>query len=148
MKYIDEFQDPELAARLLDDIRASVTRPWALMEVCGGQTHSIIRHGIDQLLPDEVELIHGPGCPVCVTPLEVIDKALAIASRPEVVFCSFGDMLRVPGTGRDLFQVRGEGGDVRVVYSRSTRCGSRRRTRTGRSSSSASASRPRRRPTR
>nr|WP_197973433.1 hydrogenase formation protein HypD [Streptomyces gossypiisoli] len=106
-----------MAARLLDDIRATVSRPWALMEVCGGQTHTIIRHGIDQLLPDEVELIHGPGCPVCVTPLEVIDKALEIASRPEVIFCSFGDMLRVPGTGRDLFQVRGEGGDVRVVYS-------------------------------
>ena len=117
MKYIDEFQDPELARRLLDDIHATVTRPWALMEVCGGQTHTIIRHGIDQLLPDEVELIHGPGCPVCVTPLEVIDKALEIASGPEVIFCSFGDMLRVPGTGRDLFQVRSEGGDVRVVYS-------------------------------
>ncbi|MBO8195114.1 hydrogenase formation protein HypD [Streptomyces oryzae] len=117
MKYIDEFQDPMLAERLLEDIHAAVTRPWALMEVCGGQTHSIIRHGIDQLLPEEVELIHGPGCPVCVTPLELIDKALEIASRPEVIFCSFGDMLRVPGTGRDLFQVRSEGGDVRVVYS-------------------------------
>jgi hydrogenase expression/formation protein HypD len=117
VKYIEEFQNPELARRLLAEIAATVTRPWALMEVCGGQTHSIIRHGIDQLLPDEVELIHGPGCPVCVTPLEVIDKALEIASRPGVVFCSFGDMLRVPGTGRDLFQVRGEGGDVRVVYS-------------------------------
>lgn len=117
MKYIDEFQDPDLARRLLDRIHATVTRPWALMEVCGGQTHTIIRHGIDQLLPDQVELIHGPGCPVCVTPLEVIDKALEIASRPEVIFCSFGDMLRVPGTGRDLFGVRGEGGDVRVVYS-------------------------------
>jgi hydrogenase expression/formation protein HypD len=117
VKYIDEFNDPDLARRLLDEIRATVTRPWALMEVCGGQTHSIIRHGIDQLLPDEVELIHGPGCPVCVTPLEVIDKALEIASRPGVVFCSFGDMLRVPGTDRDLFRVKGEGGDVRVVYS-------------------------------
>ncbi|MCM2577681.1 hydrogenase formation protein HypD [Streptomyces meridianus] len=117
MKYIEEFQDPELAQRLLDDIHATVTRPWALMEVCGGQTHSIIRHGIDQLLPDQVELIHGPGCPVCVTPLEVIDKALEIASRPGVIFCSFGDMLRVPGSNRDLFQVRSEGGDVRVVYS-------------------------------
>lgn len=117
MKYIDEFQDPQLAQRLLDDIHATVTRPWSLMEVCGGQTHTIIRHGIDQLLPDQVELIHGPGCPVCVTPLEVIDRALEIASRPEVIFCSFGDMLRVPGTDRDLFQVRSEGGDVRVVYS-------------------------------
>ncbi|WP_329467070.1 hydrogenase formation protein HypD [Streptomyces sp. NBC_01431] len=117
MKYIDEFNDPELARRLLDDIRATVTRPWALMEVCGGQTHSIVRHGIDQLLPEQVELIHGPGCPVCVTPLDVIDKALEIASRPGVIFCSFGDMLRVPGTDRDLFRVKGEGGDVRVVYS-------------------------------
>ncbi|MPY61144.1 hydrogenase formation protein HypD [Streptomyces spongiae] len=117
MKYIEEFNDPELARRLLDEIRATVTRPWAMMEVCGGQTHSIIRHGIDQLLPEEVELIHGPGCPVCVTPLEMIDKALAIAARPNVVFCSFGDMLRVPGTDRDLFRVKGEGGDVRVVYS-------------------------------
>ncbi|MFJ2778693.1 MULTISPECIES: hydrogenase formation protein HypD [unclassified Kitasatospora] len=117
MKYLEEFQNPELARGLLDDIRAAVTRPWALMEVCGGQTHTIIRHGIDQLLPEGVELIHGPGCPVCVTPLEVIDKALEIAARPEVVFCSFGDMLRVPGTDRDLFRVRSEGGDVRIVYS-------------------------------
>lgn len=117
MKYLDEFGDPQLAGRLLDDIRATVTRPWAMMEVCGGQTHSIIRHGLDQLLPDEVELIHGPGCPVCVTPLEMIDKALEIASRPEVIFCSFGDMLRVPGSDRDLFRIKGAGGDVRVVYS-------------------------------
>jgi hydrogenase expression/formation protein HypD len=117
VKYLDEFQDPELAGRLLDDIRATVTRPWAVMEVCGGQTHSIIRHGLDQLLPDGVEMIHGPGCPVCVTPLEVVDKALAIASLPDVIFCSFGDMLRVPGSDRDLFQVKSAGGDVRVVYS-------------------------------
>ncbi|MFD8095711.1 hydrogenase formation protein HypD [Streptomyces malaysiensis] len=117
MKYIDEFQDPGLARRLLDDIARTVTRPWAMMEVCGGQTHSIIRHGIDQLLPGNIELIHGPGCPVCVTPLEMIDKALEIASRPGVVFCSFGDMLRVPGSDRDLFRVKSDGGDVRVVYS-------------------------------
>jgi len=117
MKYIDEFNDPELAKRLLDDIHATVKQPWAIMEVCGGQTHSIIRHGIDQLIPDQVEMIHGPGCPVCVTPLELIDKALEIASRPEVIFCSFGDMLRVPGSGRDLFRVKSEGGDNRVVYS-------------------------------
>ncbi len=117
MKYIDEFNDPELAKRLLDDIHATVTRPWAIMEVCGGQTHSIIRHGIDQLIPDKIEMIHGPGCPVCVTPLELIDKALEVASRPDVIFCSFGDMLRVPGSGRDLFRVKSEGGDVRVVYS-------------------------------
>ena len=117
MKYIDEFNDPELAKRLLEDIHQTVTQPWALMEVCGGQTNSIIRHGIDQLIPDKIEMIHGPGCPVCVTPLELIDKALEIASRPDVIFCSFGDMLRVPGSGRDLFQVKSAGGDVRVVYS-------------------------------
>jgi hydrogenase expression/formation protein HypD len=117
VKYLEEFGNPQVGRRLLNEIRATVTRPWAIMEVCGGQTHSIIRHGIDQLLPPEVELIHGPGCPVCVTPLEMIDKALAIAARPGVIFCSFGDMLRVPGTDRDLFRVRGEGGDVRVVYS-------------------------------
>jgi hydrogenase expression/formation protein HypD len=117
MKYLDEFNDPELAAKLFAEIERTVTRPWAIMEVCGGQTHSIIRNGIDQLLPDEIELIHGPGCPVCVTPLGMIDKALAIAARPGVIFCSFGDMLRVPGSTQDLFQVKSEGGDVRIVYS-------------------------------
>jgi hydrogenase expression/formation protein HypD len=117
MKYLDEFSNPDLARKLLDQIHAATTRPWAMMEVCGGQTHSIIRHGIDQLLPEGIEMIHGPGCPVCVTPLEVIDKALAIAARPEVIFCSFGDMLRVPGSGQDLFTVKSGGGDVRVVYS-------------------------------
>lgn len=117
MKYLTEFRDGELARKLAAEIRAAVTRPWAVMEVCGGQTHSIIRNGIDQLLPPEVELIHGPGCPVCVTPVALIDKALAIAATPGVVFCSFGDMLRVPGTGGDLFAVKGRGGDVRVVYS-------------------------------
>jgi len=117
MKYLEEFRDPDLAQRLLDDIRRTVTKPWAIMEVCGGQTHSIIRNGIDQLLPAKVELIHGPGCPVCVTPLEIIDKALAIAAQPGVIFCSFGDMLRVPGSDKDLFRVKSEGGDVRIVYS-------------------------------
>jgi hydrogenase expression/formation protein HypD len=117
MKYLDEFSDPDLAARLLEQIHAATTRPWAIMEVCGGQTHSIIRHGIDQLLPEDVEMIHGPGCPVCVTPLEIIDRALAIAARPDVIFCSFGDMLRVPGSSHDLFRIKSEGGDVRVVYS-------------------------------
>jgi len=117
MKYLDEFSNPDLAKRLLDEIHAVATRRWAIMEVCGGQTHSIIRHGIDQLLPDEIEMIHGPGCPVCVTPLEIIDKALAIAAKPGVIFCSFGDMLRVPGSERDLFGIKSEGGDVRVVYS-------------------------------
>jgi hydrogenase expression/formation protein HypD len=117
VKYLDEFQDPALARSLLDQIEAATTRPWALMEVCGGQTHSIIRHGIDQLLPAEIELIHGPGCPVCVTPLETIDRALAIAAVRGVIFCSFGDMLRVPGSHHDLFSVRANGADVRVVYS-------------------------------
>lgn len=117
MKYLDEFSDPELAGKLISQIRSATTRRWSIMEVCGGQTHSIIRHGIDQLLPDEIEMIHGPGCPVCVTPLEIIDKALEIAARPEVIFCSFGDMLRVPGSGRDLFRIKSEGADVRVVYS-------------------------------
>ncbi|CAN5320025.1 hydrogenase formation protein HypD [soil metagenome] len=117
MKYLDEFSDPDLAKRLVDQIHAVTTRPWAMMEVCGGQTHTIIRHGIDQLLPKGVEMIHGPGCPVCVTPLELIDKALAIAERPGVIFCSFGDMLRVPGSSKDLFSIKSAGGDVRVVYS-------------------------------
>jgi hydrogenase expression/formation protein HypD len=117
VKYLDEFHDGERAQKLLAQIHATTTRPWALMEVCGGQTHSIIRHGIDQLLPEQIQMIHGPGCPVCVTPLEVIDKAMAIAARPEVTFCSFGDMLRVPGTSQDLFGIKSDGGDVRVVYS-------------------------------
>ena len=117
MKYLDEFSDPELASNLVEQIKAVTTQRWSIMEVCGGQTHSIIRHGIDQLLPDQIEMIHGPGCPVCVTPLEMIDKALEIASRPDVIFCSFGDMLRVPGSEKDLFRIKSEGGDVRVVYS-------------------------------
>ncbi|MBK9738273.1 MAG: hydrogenase formation protein HypD [Actinobacteria bacterium] len=117
MKYLDEFSDPELAGRLLEEIRHTVTQPWGIMEVCGGQTHTIIRNGIDQLLPDGVELIHGPGCPVCVTPLETIDRALAIAARPDVIFCSFGDMIRVPGSSTDLFRIKSEGGDIRIVYS-------------------------------
>lgn len=117
MKYQQEFRDPELAKKLFDEIASVTTRKWAIMEVCGGQTHSIIRNGIDQLLPDKIELIHGPGCPVCVTPLEVIDKALVIAEKPNVIFCSFGDMLRVPGSEKDLFRIKSEGGDIRTVYS-------------------------------
>ncbi|HEV2326842.1 MAG TPA: hydrogenase formation protein HypD [Terracidiphilus sp.] len=117
MKYLNEFRDGEVAQRMAREIHALVTRPWKIMEVCGGQTHSIIKNGIDQMLPAGVEMIHGPGCPVCVTPLELIDKALAIAAHPGVIFCSFGDMLRVPGSECDLFQVKGRGGDVRVVYS-------------------------------
>ena len=117
MKYLDEFRDGELAQHLAREIRQTATRKWAIMEVCGGQTHSIVRNGLDQLLDGAVEMIHGPGCPVCVTPLELIDKALAIASQPGVIFCSFGDMLRVPGSRIDLFRVKADGGDVRVVYS-------------------------------
>jgi hydrogenase expression/formation protein HypD len=117
MKYLDEYRDAELVHKGLDEIRRTVTRPWSLMEICGGQTHSIMRHGLDELLPAGIELIHGPGCPVCVTPLELIDKAIAIASRPDVIFTSFGDMLRVPGSDEDLFRTRADGGDVRVVYS-------------------------------
>jgi len=117
MKYLDEFRDPVVAKRILSEIKRTVTRPWVIMEVCGGQTHSIIKNGIDQVLPEEIELVHGPGCPVCVTPLEIIDKAIAIASQPNVIFTSFGDMLRVPGSNKDLFQVKSEGGDVRIVYS-------------------------------
>ena len=117
MKYLDEYRDPDLARKLFDEIDRITTQHWVLMEVCGGQTHSIIRNGIDKLLNDNIELVHGPGCPVCVTPLDTIDKALAIAARDDVIFCSFGDMLRVPGSTQDLFQVKGEGGDVRIVYS-------------------------------
>jgi hydrogenase expression/formation protein HypD len=121
MKHLAEYRDAERARRLAAEIRRIVTRPWAIMEVCGGQTHSIIRNGIDELLPTgpdrSVEMIHGPGCPVCVTPLETIDKALAIAADPRVIFCSFGDMLRVPGSRENLFSVKGAGGDIRVVYS-------------------------------
>lgn len=117
MKYLDEYRDPAVSLRILDEIRKTVTRPWVIMEVCGGQTHSIVKHGLDQLLPQEIELVHGPGCPVCVTPLAIIDQAIAVAGRPEVIFCSFGDMLRVPGSTKDLFQVKSEGGDVRIVYS-------------------------------
>jgi hydrogenase expression/formation protein HypD len=117
MKYVSEYRDAHLVQGVLAEIRRTVTRPWVLMEICGGQTHAIVRHGIDQLLPPEIELVHGPGCPVCVTPLELVDKALAIAAQPNVIFTSYGDMLRVPGSSRDLFAVRADGGDVRVVYS-------------------------------
>jgi hydrogenase expression/formation protein HypD len=111
------FRDPTLARNLVAEIEATATRPWAIMEVCGGQTHAILRHGLDQLLPEGVELIHGPGCPVCVTPVEIIDHALVIAATPDVIFCTFGDMLRVPGSHSDLQRVKAGGGDVRVLYS-------------------------------
>ena len=117
MKYLEEYRDPEVAAGLLREIRRVVRSPWVIMEVCGGQTHSIVRYGIDRMLPEEIELVHGPGCPVCVTALETIDRAHAIAARPDVIFTSFGDMLRVPGSHGDLLSLRGRGADVRVVYS-------------------------------
>lgn len=117
MRYIEEYRDAKAVQRFAERIRRVTTRPWTIMEVCGGQTHAIVKFGIDHLLPPEITLVHGPGCPVCVTPVEMIDKAIEIASQPEVIFCSFGDMLRVPGTTKDLFQVKAEGGDVRVVYS-------------------------------
>jgi hydrogenase expression/formation protein HypD len=117
MKFIDEYRDPDAAQRYAEAIHRITTGPWTIMEICGGQTHAIVRFGIDELLPKEIRLVHGPGCPVCVTPLELIDRALTIAARPDVIFCSFGDMLRVPGSVGDLFSVKSRGGDVRIVYS-------------------------------
>lgn len=117
MKYVDEYRDPQIALAIAERISHRVTRPWVLMEVCGGQTHTLMRYGIDELLPKEIELVHGPGCPVCVTPLEMVDRAIRIASLPAVIFTSYGDMLRVPGSQSDLFQARANGADVRIVYS-------------------------------
>ena len=117
MKFVDEFRSGEAATTLARAIAREATRPWVIMEVCGGQTHSIVRHGLDEILPNTIELVHGPGCPVCVTPLEQIDRAHAIASQPGVVFCSYGDMLRVPGSHGDLLSLKSHGADVRVVYS-------------------------------
>ncbi len=117
MKFVDEYRDAEGAHALAAAIAEITTRKWTLMEICGGQTHAIVKFGIDELLPPQITLVHGPGCPVCVTPIELIDKAIAIAARPNVIFCSFGDMLRVPGSEKDLFVVKAEGGDVRIVYS-------------------------------
>lgn len=117
MKYLDEYRDAEAAQKLCAAIARTVTKPWTIMEVCGGQTHTFVKYGLDRLLPQGLELVHGPGCPVCVTPLEMIDRAHAIAGRPEVIFCSFGDMLRVPGSHGDLLQLKSHGADVRIVYS-------------------------------
>ncbi|MBC8249666.1 MAG: hydrogenase formation protein HypD [Anaerolineales bacterium] len=117
MKYIDEYRDEATAQWYVEAIRRTVTRPWTLMEICGGQTHTMLKFGLDRMLPEEVTLVHGPGCPVCVTPVELLDKAIAIASRTGVTFCSFGDMLRVPGSHKDLLMTRAEGADVRMVYS-------------------------------
>lgn len=117
MKYLDEYRSEELAQKVVGEIRRVVTKPWVLMEVCGGQTHTIVKYGIDHMIPSEIELVHGPGCPVCVTSLEMIDKAHAIARRPDVIFTSFGDMLRVPGSDSDLLVLKSRGADIRVVYS-------------------------------
>ena len=117
MKFIDEYRDAATVRHLAREIARATTRPWTIMEICGGQTHAIVKFGIDTLLPESLRLVHGPGCPVCVTALELIDKAVALAARPEVVFCSFGDMLRVPGSASDLLSVKARGGDVRIVYS-------------------------------
>lgn len=117
MKYLDEYRKEELAQKIINEINRIVTQPWVIMEVCGGQTHSIVKYGLDELLPSEIELVHGPGCPVCVTSLEMIDKAHAIASRSDVIFCSFGDMLRVPGSESDLLMLKSLGSDIRIVYS-------------------------------
>lgn len=117
MKYVDEYRDRTLATRLAERITHTVHRPWTIMEVCGGQTHAIVRFGLDALLPPSLTVVHGPGCPVCVTPVGLIDQALQLASLPHVIFCSFGDMLRVPGSRGDLFGVKAAGGDVRIVYS-------------------------------
>lgn len=117
MKFVNEYRDAKTAQQYAQAIAEITTQPWTIMEICGGQTHSIVKFGIDQLLPDEITLIHGPGCPVCVTPVESIDRAIAIAALPDVIFCSFGDMLRVPGSQQDLLTVKANGGDVRMVYS-------------------------------
>ena len=117
MKFVDEYRNSETAGQLAEAIARTVTRPWTIMEVCGGQTHTIVKYGIDEILPKQIELVHGPGCPVCVTSLEMIDRAHAIAARPEVIFCSFGDMLRVPGSKGDLLWLKSQGSDVRTVYS-------------------------------
>jgi len=117
MRFVDEYRDPEAAQHYARAIADLVTRPWTIMEVCGGQTHAIVKFGIDQVLPDAITLVHGPGCPVCVTAVELVDKAIEIAARPEAIFCSFGDMLRVPGSARDLIAAKASGADVRIVYS-------------------------------
>lgn len=117
MRFIDEYRDPGAARQYARAIARTITKPWTIMEVCGGQTHAIVKFGVDALLPKAVTLVHGPGCPVCVTPVELIDKAIELASRPNVIFCSFGDMLRVPGSARDLLATKASGGDVRIVYS-------------------------------
>jgi hydrogenase expression/formation protein HypD len=114
---MSEYRDPELAKKYLEEIKSTVSRPWSIMEVCGGQTHSLVKNGIIDMLPDSVTMIHGPGCPVCVTPLNLIDKAVYLASEKGVILCSFGDMLRVPGSQKSLLEAKAEGADVRILYS-------------------------------
>ena len=117
MKYLDEYRDHRIARTLASEITQRTTKPWVLMEICGGQTHTIMRYGLDELLPRSIEIVHGPGCPVCVTPLETVDKSIALALRPEVILVSYGDMLRVPGSRSDLFRAKAQGADVRIAYS-------------------------------
>ena len=117
MKYLSEYRDSDLVKQYLREVKETVTRPWKIMEVCGGQTHSLVRNGILNMLPSEVQMVHGPGCPVCVTPLSQIDKAIFLAEQKNVILCSFGDMLRVPGSKKNLLQVKAEGADVRILYS-------------------------------
>ena len=116
MKFVDEYRDGKLAQDYAKAIASITTKPWKIMEICGGQTHSIVKYGIDELLPSEITLIHGPGCPVCVTDINIIDQAIALASLPNIIFCSFGDMLRVPGSEKDLLSVKATGGDIRIIY--------------------------------
>jgi hydrogenase expression/formation protein HypD len=117
MKYLSEYRDPELVQEYLKEIHKVTTRPWTLMELCGGQTHSLVKNGILEMLPQEITMVHGPGCPVCVTPISVIDEALWLASQPDVILCSFGDMLRVPGSDKSLLELKAEGADIRILYS-------------------------------
>ncbi|HQV85639.1 MAG TPA: hydrogenase formation protein HypD, partial [Chitinophagaceae bacterium] len=117
MKYLSEYRDPELVKQYLDQIHHITTKPWKLMEICGGQTHSLVKNGILDMLPDKITMIHGPGCPVCVTPVSIIDEAIYLAQQPHVIICSFGDMLRVPGSKKSLLEVKAEGADVRILYS-------------------------------
>src|SRR5689334_7234526 len=117
MRYLDEYRDARIALTVAKEVAAQTTRDWVLMEICGGQTHTIMRYGLDEILPKQIELVHGPGCPVCVTPLETIDKAIALALRSDVILVSYGDMLRVPGSNSDLFRAKAQGADVRVAYS-------------------------------
>ena len=116
MKFLDEYRDASLAKKFLDELKSTVTKPWSIMEICGGQTHSLVKNGILEVLPKEITMIHGPGCPVCVTPINLIDKAIFLANLPQVILCSYGDMVRVPGSVKSLLKAKSEGADVRIVY--------------------------------